>query len=514
MPQRNLRHTATGWSTIRPLPRGSRSADARLSDHRYRHRFAIVALLALFASARCGRTGPVASPQAPSVLRIGVGPIGVEQLVENLTIDSLAKVDEDGRVTPLLAKELKVSPDGLSLSIKLRPNVRFHDGSLVTAPLVADNLRASLPQFSGPAYDDVASIEAPAVDELRIALHRPSQFLLESLEAQIQKRSAPGSTAKIGTGAFMPDDATVGEIRANAGYYLGAPLIGRIKITSYPSIRTAWAELLREKIDMVYEVGVDALESLQTATTVNVFSYTRHYQYIIVLNSKVHALRSRAVRRALNNAIDRSLLIREAMSGHGLPSSGPIWPKHWAAQGSLAAFRFDPRSAAAAVAEQKIQFTCLVASDAERVALAVKRQLQAVGVEMVLKEVDLGELNSAAARGDFDGILTSVISGPSIVRPYLWWSSKGPRNRGGYSNPAVDAALDRVRHALSDDEYRRGIVDFQQAIVADPPAVFLAWEQRARAVSKRFEVPSESGTDPLITLRLWKPAAGAQLNVD
>ena len=66
---------------------------------------------------------------------------------------------------------------------------------------------------------------------------------------------------------------------------------------------------------------------------------------------------------------------------------------------------------------------------------------------------------------------------------------------------------------MSDSEYKQGIADFQRAIVDDPPAVFLAWEERARAISKRFEIPSEPGADPLITLRMWKPA-GAQPNVD
>ena len=38
-------------------------------------------------------------------------------------------------------------------------------------------------------------------------------------------------------------------------------------------------------------------------------------------------------------------------------------------------------------------------------------------------------------------------------------------------------------------------------------AVFLAWQERARAVSRRFSVPSEPGRDILGTLRLWKSAA-------
>ena len=133
---------------------------------------------------------------------------------------------------------------------------------------------------------------------------------------------------------------------------------------------------------------------------------------------------------------------------------------------------------------------------------------------MVLEEVDRSRLNQAASKGSFDAILASVISGPSIFRAYLWWHSKGPLNREGYADAKVDMALDSVRHAVSESEYRSALAQFQRSILDNPPGIFLAWEQRARAVSKRFEVPSESGTDPLITLRLWKPGAGAQPNVD
>jgi len=63
-----------------------------------------------------------------------------------------------------------------------------------------------------------------------------------------------------------------------------------------------------------------------------------------------------------------------------------------------------------------------------------------------------------------------------------------------------------MRHAANDDDYRDGIASFQDAIVNDPPAIFLAWSERARAVSTRFEIPAEPDRDILRTLRLWRPA--------
>ena len=46
----------------------------------------------------------------------------------------------------------------------------------------------------------------------------------------------------------------------------------------------AWADLLRGRVDMLYEVGVEALDSLEPSNQVNVFSYRRHYAYMAIMN--------------------------------------------------------------------------------------------------------------------------------------------------------------------------------------------------------------------------------------
>ena len=107
-------------------------------------------------------------------------------------------------------------------------------------------------------------------------------------------------------------------------------------------------------------------------------------------------------------------------------------------------------------------------------------------------------------------VLFDLISGPSLFRPYLWWYSGAP-NPAGFTSREVDVALDQVRHAASENEYRSGVAAFEKAMREDPPAVFLAWSERARAVSRRFEIPSgDPGRDVLATLRLWKPAVSAE----
>jgi ABC-type transport system substrate-binding protein len=143
----------------------------------------------------------------------------------------------------------------------------------------------------------------------------------------------------------------------------------------------------------------------------------------------------------------------------------------------------------------------------ERMALVLQQQMQSVGIGLGLDSVAGEVLLARLESGDFDCAVLDIISGPNLMRPYWFWHSQGPHNWGRFSSKNVDTALDTIRHAVNDDEYKAGVAALQLAIVEDPPAIFLAWSERARAVSTRFEVPVEPGRDILSTLRLWRPVS-------
>jgi peptide/nickel transport system substrate-binding protein len=469
-------------------------------------------------AAACGQgQRPAITNVSPVTLRIGVGNIssgnplgGLQQVAGNQSFEGLVRFGPDGRPRPWLAKEWKVGADDLSMTLELRPEAKFHDGTAANAEVIAQALRNALPVFIGPVFEDVDGIApSPNGNEIRITFKRPSPFLLESLEAPIRK---PGKTT-IGTGPFVAGGPTASnELHANVDYYLGKPVIDRIVVSSYPTIRAAWAEMLRNNIDMLYDVGEDAASSMQQATTVSMFNFTRPYQYVVLLNVKSPKLKSPAIRRALNSAIDTTEIVREGFHGHALAASGLIWPQNWALGPDSATTHFDPQGASLGLhSKPGLEFTCLVPTDYERIALVVQRQLAAVGVKMDVEAVPPDRAYQAIVSRSFEAVLTDILGGPTMLRPYELWHSGGTMNPGGIGTPELDASLDRIRHATSDTEYRAAVADFQKLAIDDPPAIYLAWGERARAVAKRFVVPTgDTGRDVLATLRLWKPATPAE----
>jgi len=474
-------------------------------------------LIVLLGTARCHQgSGPVV-PVANTTLRVGVGGLplqapqaGLRQLVNNLSLEGLVNFNEDGRPRPFLAASWNTSPDGLTLTLRLQPGAVFHDGKPVTATVVVPILQASLPTAMGPAFQDIIEILAVNDSEIQFRLRQPAPLVIEALETLIRKPGKEG--ASVGPYVAVAASSPL-ELTANSKYYQGRPTIDRIVLTSYPNVRTAWAELLRGNLDMMYEVNADALDSLQSASDVAVFSFVRHYQYVLMFGTQAPTFKAAEVRRELNAVIDRGAIVRDGLNGHGIPSFGPVPAQHWALGSDAARLEFAPRLAAR-LPERHLRFTCIVPADSvyERVALAVKRQLAEASVDMQVNEVTQDELIKAMERNDFEALLVDTVSGPSLFRLYQRWHSGGPFPLKTIESPLIDAALDRVRHAPSDDDYRAGVKAFQQAVVDDPPAIFLAWAERARAVSRRFEVPApENGRDALATLRTWRSAADKRL---
>ncbi len=471
-----------------------------------------IASAAIIALAICAAacSAPPAAAGPARVLRIGfglpsgdAGASGVRQAGRILSVEGLLSFSRAGRPQPWLADRWDVSDDGRSLTVQLKPGIQFHDGRAVDAATVRDALQAQLPSYMGSSFTDISAITATAPHSLTITMSRRSNFVLESLDAGLTSPDSP----EAGTGPFRMADRGADDILALEAfdrYRDGRPSISRVEFHAYRSERAAWADMLRGDVDMLYEVNAEALQSLEPSSHIAVYSHPRNYAYVLLMNVQREGLSDRRVRQQLNEAIDRRVLVDDALNGHGHPITSPIPPEHWAAPLPDEASRF---SYAPASLAQPRALTCIFADPSlERLAMAVQRQLRQIGVELNVERIPIDQLYARATAGQFDLLLADMIAGPTMGRQQWFFGSGAQFNWGLYSNPAVDGAFDVMRSAASDSEYQRGVGLYARAIVDDPPAIFLAWSERTRAVSTRYTVPADSGRDVLSTLRQWHAA--------
>ena len=497
-----------------------------------------VLLFATGAFLGCDRPRAVENP-VPVVARIGVpeagvsgAQIGLAPVAATLSEEGLTFRASDGRPRPRIAESWTSSTDGLTWRFKLKEGVTFHDGSPVDATQVVAALRTAIGNRTRlglyPGLGDIRTIERVTSSEIEIRLRRRSSFLLEDLDYPILR--VTDDKKVIATGAFRTVASSPSEIamERHDTYHQGKPQIERVIIRAYPTLRTAWASLMRGEIDVLYDVSRDAVEFIG-ASDVALYSYLRHYVYVIAFNSANSTLASTPVRRALNAAVDRDALIKGVLKGQGVAASGPLWPHHWAYDSSLPGYAFDPSLAGATLDasglklkqrsdghQTRFSFTCLIPENWvawERIALEVQKQLYDLGVDMQLRLLTAEEYDKRLRAGDFDAVLIELWSGPTFTKPYAFWRWGGERtafNVFGYRNPEADRWFDAVRAAPNDAEYRPAVGQLQRTLLEDPPGLFLAWSQRTRAVSRRFDARNEgSRDDPFSSFWSWRPAGKA-----
>jgi peptide/nickel transport system substrate-binding protein len=434
-----------------------------------------------------------------------------------IAVETLATLAQDGQPKPWLAETWSTSNDGLVWRVRLRDSLRFHDGQALDATTVANILRQQLPPKLGPAADDIASIQPEGDRDIIISLKRRSAFVPEALDVPIAEPSHP----EVGTGPFkvVSSDANGLDMEANAQYHLGRPGIDRIAFRPYKTLRAAWADIMRNTVDVVYDVDPNVLDLLQPSSTLHVFDFHQRYVWMMVFNNRRAMWHDKSTRRALNAAVDRDALIADALKGHAVPATGPVWPQNWAYDPAWPNFGYDPALAAVGTGsanlrttnnrsgKEGLRFECwLPDAVPERLVVVLQHQLYAVGFDMQPKVAAISEFNKRFTSGDFDAVLLPALMGPNLLRAYQWWHTGAPYNFGDFRGAAVDASLDDIRHAADPTEYKMGVERFQRAIVDDPPAIFLAWSDRARVVNSRFAVAPDPSGDVLKTLRLWRPA--------
>lgn len=491
-------------------------------------------ILFFAVAAAGGCTTSQASPSVPERITIsfpeGTGiqaDRGAGQVARSLAVEGLTLLAPDGRPTPRLASEWKWLDD-LTLQVTMLPGLTLHNGEKLDATRAADILRDFASKAdrrsSFPGLTDIVSIKATSPTELVFSLKQHSWWLPEDLSIPLEEGR------DVGTGPYQVVDRSDANVtlRRFDAYHGGRPGISEITVKTDSTLRTAWASLLRGEADVVVDLPQDTVELIRN-DSVRIIAFPRPYQYVIAFNLRLPKFADARIRRALNMAINRESIVQNVLKGSGAPSTGPIWHRHWAADSSGAAVPFAPRRAEGLLQEAglkvvpsrdqrlapaRLRLTCLVPEGFivyEHLALEVQRQLSDVGVDIRFDVQSLETYEQRLAAHDFETVMVDITSGFGLSRSSIFWRSPRraeTRDTFAYENPETESLFEQLRAATNDGTVRSVTHRLQEAFRRNPPAIFLAWNERARTFRGDFEIKSQPGTDPLPRLWEW----GAQLS--
>ncbi|UJQ93074.1 ABC transporter substrate-binding protein [Mariluticola halotolerans] len=495
-----------------------------------------IAALALAATAAMGITGQVSAQTPPNVLV--VGQIAEPQSLDPHTVtaandfrilvnlyDGLVR-NKPGtlEIEPSLATDWTISEDGLVYTFNLREGVKFHDGTDFNADAVKFNFDRMLnedhPYYdTGPfplsfffsAITDVAVIDDMTVE---FTLNEPYAPFMSNLASPTGLIISPAAVEKFGkdvgrnptgTGAFKFEEwqsnARVVASR-NDDYWDGATPLEAVVFRPITDANTRVAEMLSGGIDVLLETPPDTVSTFRDDANFKVVEAAGPHLWFLILNMKEGPFADVRVRQAANYAINKESLVNDVLQGTADVAAGPTPPAfNWAYNDDLSPYPYDPEKARAMIKDagaEGAEVTFYVTQggsgmlDPIPMGTAIQADLNAVGLDVTIETYEwntfLGKVNPGL-EGKADMAEMAWMTSDPDTLPFLAlrtdaWPDKGGFNSGYYSNPEVDALLNKARTETDQAERARLYKEMQAIVYEDAPWLFVAnWKQNAVTTS-------------------------------
>jgi peptide/nickel transport system substrate-binding protein len=463
-----------------------------------------------------GGTLVIASREEPDTLDLQQSALNVTRGIGNLIGATLVTKDPQTNATiPYLAKSWSVAPDGLTWEFELRQDVKFHDGTPLTAKEYAWTFQRALnPEtlspVAGTALRGVTGVEAADDFTLRFSLAMPNYPLLENLTtsffqplspAYVEAKGKDYGRNPMGVGPFRFKAWATGEkivLERNPdftwgpSYTHGAPsYIETIEYRFIPENATVVAGLETGEIDLAGVETQDLAHVQELSQYQIVESPYQGSGVILHVNNAEAPLDDVRVRQALNLAVDRDSLIKIILRGHGAPSYGPLQPAvngYWPGVEYIG-YGFDLARAMALMADAgfapnangilekdgaPLQLRLAVAGDSVQAAEVLQQMFKDLGVEITIEQYELGAMINQALSGDYDLMLLAHVWPDSSLLFGLFHSSLiGVLNYSFVNDPQLNPLLEGVVFSTSDEANLKAAADAQRRIVEQANIVFL-----------------------------------------
>ncbi len=524
-----------------------------------------VAALALAAVFAASLVRPAA---AETVLRIGMTAADIPRtsgqpdqgfegnrftgltMYDALTMWDLSSSDKPSALIPGLATEWKVNDaDQTKWTFKLRPDVKFHDGSPFNADAVVWNvdkvLNKESVQFDAGQVGLTASrmptlVSAKKIDDLTVELttKEPDSFLPYNISnlfmaspAKWQKLfdAAAGADARAksqaawdafahdasGTGpwkmvSFTPRERL--ELVKNADYWNKdrIPHVDRMVLLPMPEANARTAALLSGQVDWVEAPAPDALAEIKQRGFVIYANEEPHvwpWQFSRIEGSPWNDIR---VRKAANLCIDREGLKDGLLGGLMVPATGTFEPGHpWRGNVTFQ-IKYDKPAAQKLMQEAgygpskhiAVKIQTSASGSGQMMPLAMNEYLQQALADCYFDvQFDVIEWNTlinnwrrgagdASANGSNGINVTYAAMDPFFALVRFLQSSMAPpvsNNWGFIKDPEFDALVTKARRTFDPAARDAVLAQLHAASVDDAAFLYVAHDVAPRAMSPKIK---------------------------
>ena len=409
--------------------------------------------------------------------------------------ESLLRWTEENKLVPvLLTKVPTFESDGVTLKCELKPNVKFHDGSKLTAKDVKytfermftpktgakstymyDIIKGAPEMLAGKAtelegltiQDDTHftfTLSSPMVAFVsNLGISYGHIFPKDACEKAAEKWGT--GTNLIGTGKYKVksnDDTTEVVLEKFADYHDGTPALDEVHYVFYDDLNTKMLAFKNGDIDMC---ELDATQYAQYSKDPEVKDLIKNFSQLgvqfINLNLKDgFGLTDKRVRQALSLAINRQELIDTLLSGNATIASGWLAPQTPGYDKSAPAFEYNPEKAKALLKEagvSNLKLSAKVRSGInEKQLIAVQSYWKTIGVTLDIQKQDAGVWASDWAAGNLQvtalGWFPLYADGDNHLYSYFY-SRSATKKSSFYNNPEFDKLVGEARVNL--DEKKR-----------------------------------------------------------
>lgn len=450
---------------------------------------------------------------SPTNLDPRIGIDAASERIDTLIFDDLLSRGEDLNVAPGLAERWEI-PDPLTYVFRLHRGARFHDGRPLTSRDVKwtfdSLLQGKIRSTKAAVYKYVDHIDAPEDATVVFHMKEPDATLLWNLSDGAMGIVPYGSGDEItlhpiGSGPFKFVSAETDReviVERNPEYWGEKAKLARVRFAVVPDETTEALELRKGSADIAINAYLtpDTIVALARDPNLAVDSGAGTRLAYLGFNLRDPILKDVRVRQAIAYALDRGPMIEYLWRGEAQPARSVLPTQSWAYNGNVPAYPHDSEKAKHLLDAAgypplngvRFHLTMKTSTDANtRLMVAVmQQQLREVGIALDIRSFEFATFFSDVQHGAFQMYGLRWIGGnedPDIFE-YAFHSSKFPpngANRDYYSNPRVDALIDKARREIDPKVRKPLYAEIQQILAEDLPYIDLWYLDNVLVRTKR-----------------------------